>query len=400
MISRSFPVREEYPFGGPGQFILGTVQAAAQQLIRDYEGKVDLIYLDPPLEANDFISVKLPGVREKLKIPAYSDGLDRLGQLDMLKGVFELCYALLKDSGSLYVHTDSRASARIRLILDDIFGEELFQNEIIWAYKSSGRSTRQYSKKHDNILFYKKTSKSFFDITAVGIPRGPMKRNNMKRTVDENGRLCFSIRSGGKTYTYYEDTPIYPTDVWADIEYMHQRDPERTGYSTQKPEALLRRIISASCPEGGLVADLFSGSGTTAAVAAKLNRRFLAVDASSAALGVTRKRLLSAGHEASLIKESAQLSLCYPACPAGDIQAEISFSQDAFGKYASIDSFSCKYGLAFMAFGRTDDCGTFRAAEYTLFPAVGSRLSDSSRKADTVQLCDNAGSMVFYTAKD
>ncbi len=400
MTGRSFPVREEYPFGGPGQFILGTVQNAAQQLIHDYKGKVDLIYLDPPSDTSDFLSVKVPTVREKLKIPAYSDNLDKQSQLDMLKGVFELCHALLKDTGSIYVHTDSRMSAKIRLILDDIFGEDCFQNEIIWAYKSGGRSTRQYSKKHDNILFYKKTSKSYFDISAVGIPRGPMKRNNMKRTVDENGRLCFSIRSGGKTYTYYEDTPIYPTDVWADIEYMHQRDPERTGYSTQKPEALLRRIISASCPEGGLVADLFSGSGTTAAVAAKLNRRFLAVDASSAALGVTRKRLLSVGHEASLIKQSSQLLLSYPACPTGDIRAEISFSQDAFGKYASVDSVSCKYGLAFMAFGHIDCNGTFRAAEYTLFPAVGSRLSDSSCKANTVQLCDNAGGMVFYTIEE
>ena len=223
-----------------------------------------------------------------------------------------------------------------------------------------------------------------------------MKRNNMKRTVDENGKLCFSIRSGGKTYTYYEDTPVYPSDVWADIEHMHQRDPERTGYATQKPEALLRRIISASCPEGGLVADLFGGSGTTAAVAAKLNRRFLTIDASPASLGIVRKRLLSAGCDVSLIKQSSALALSYPALPEGEFDADFTFSRDAFGAYVQLDSFRSKFGLSFMAFGTVGSDGIFRPAEYTLFPTVGSRLSDSACKADTVQLCDNAGGVRFY----
>ena len=284
------PIGEEYPFGGPGKFILGTVQAMAEQLRREYANTVDLIYIDPPFGTGDGFSVKLPGVREKVKIPAYSDSMDTASYLEMMRGVLTLCHDLLKDTGSVYVHIDYRMCARIRLMLDEIFGESCFQNEIIWAYKSGGRSVRHYSRKHDNILFYRKSAKAYFDISAVGVPRGPMKRNTMKRTVDENGKLCFSIRSGGKTYTYYEDTPVYPSDVWVDIEHMHQRDPERTGYATQKPEALLRRIISASCPEGGLVADLFGGSGTTAAVAAKLNRRFLTVDASPASLGIVRKR--------------------------------------------------------------------------------------------------------------
>ena len=214
--------------------------------------------------------------------------------------------------------------------------------------------------------------------------------------LDENGKLCFSIRSGGKTYTYYEDTPVYPSDVWADIEHMHQRDPERTGYATQKPEALLRRIISASCPEGGLVADLFGGSGTTAAVAAKLNRRFLTIDASPASLGIVRKRLLSAGCDVSLIKQSSALALSYPALPEGEFDADFTFSRDAFGAYVQLDSFRSKFGLSFMAFGTVGSDGIFRPAEYTLFPTVGSRLSDSACKADTVQLCDNAGGMRFY----
>ncbi len=396
MQNRIFPAGEEYPFGGPGRFILSTIQAAEEELRRDYTEKVDLIYIDPPFGTGDGFSVKLPGVRERVKIPAYNDNLDTASYLAMMRAVLTLCHDLLKDTGSIYVHIDYRMSARIRLMLDDIFGENCFQNEIIWAYKSGGRSIRHYSRKHDNILFYRKSAKAYFDISAVGVPRGPMKRNNMKRTVDENGRLCFSIRSGGKTYTYYEDTPVYPSDVWADIEHMHQRDPERTGYATQKPEALLRRIISASCPEGGLVADFFGGSGTTAAVAAKLNRRYITVDASPASLGIIRKRLLSAGRDASLIKQSSALRLSYPVLPEGDFEAEFTFSRDAFGTYVRLDSAESKFGLSFMAFGTTDSDGIFRPAEYTLFPAPGSRLSDSSCRANTVQLCDNAGGMRFY----
>ncbi len=396
MQNRIFPAGEEYPFGGPGRFILSTIQAAEEELRRDYTEKVDLIYIDPPFGTGDGFSVKLPGVRERVKIPAYNDNLDTASYLAMMRAVLTLCHDLLKDTGSIYVHIDYRMSARIRLMLDDIFGESCFQNEIIWAYKSGGRSIRHYSRKHDNILFYRKSAKAYFDISAVGVPRGPMKRNNMKRTVDENGKLCFSIRSGGKTYTYYEDTPVYPSDVWADIEHMHQRDPERTGYATQKPEALLRRIISASCPEGGLVADFFGGSGTTAAVAAKLNRRYITVDASPASLGIIRKRLLSAGRDASLIKQSSALRLSYPVLPEGDFEAEFTFSRDAFGTYVRLDSAESKFGLSFMAFGTTDSDGIFRPAEYTLFPAPGSRLSDSSCRANTVQLCDNAGGMRFY----
>jgi len=308
------PVGEEYPFGGPGKFILGTVQAMAEQLRREYANTVDLIYIDPPFGTGDGFSVKLPGVREKVKIPAYSDNMDTASYLEMMCGVLTLCHDLLKDTGSIYVHIDYRMCARIRLMLDEIFGESCFQNEIIWA----------------------------------------------------------------------------------DIEHMHQRDPERTGYATQKPEALLRRIISASCPEGGLVADLFGGSGTTAAVAAKLNRRFLTIDASPASLGIVRKRLLSAGCDVSLIKQSSALALSYPALPEGEFDADFTFSRDAFGAYVQLDSFRSKFGLSFMAFGTVDGDGIFRPAEYTLFPTVGSRLSDSACRADTVQLCDNAGGMRFY----
>jgi len=115
----------------------------------------------------------------------------------------------------------------------------------------------------------------------------------MKQVVDEEGRVFWTIRSGGKEYRYYEDSKVYPSDVWDDISHLQQKDPERTGYDTQKPEALLERMILASSRPGDLVADFFAGSGTTLAVAERLGRRWIGVDQSIFALHTVRKRLLS-----------------------------------------------------------------------------------------------------------
>lgn len=238
------------PVGGPGRFFLGRAEFLAPELTGAYGGKVKLIYMDPPFGTGDAFHIKPMGAKEKLVVPVYLDKLAEADYMAMMRAVLTACRELLAPDGSIYLHIDYRMNAKLRLLMDEIFGEANFLNEIVWTYKSGGRSLKHYARKHDTILFYRKSPAVYFNIAAVGIPRGPQKRNNMKRTVDENGRVCFSIRSGGKTYTYYEDTPIFPSDVWDDIEHMHQRDPERTGFATQKPEALLRRMILASSREG------------------------------------------------------------------------------------------------------------------------------------------------------
>ena len=270
--------------GGPGRFIHARAENVLDQLIDEYGGTVQLIYLDPPFGTGDTFHLRLGKGKKSLKLLAFEDRLEEGAYLEWMRDILTACRKLLSDSGSLYLHIDYRMSAQLRLMLDDIFGKTNFMNEIIWSYKSGGRSTRHFPRKHDTILFYRKSAKVFFNISAVGMPRGPERRNHMKRFIDEDGRICFTIRSGGKLYTYYEDTPIYPTDVWSDIEHLQQRDKERVGYGTQKPEALLRRILLSSSRPGDLVMDLFSGSGTTAAAASKLGRRFVAVDASPFAL--------------------------------------------------------------------------------------------------------------------
>ena len=308
---------EHHDIGGEGTFFLARSEKLLPALIKEYGGKVQLIYLDPPFGTGDSFQRKDEKGNAD-SIPLFRDDLPEAEYLKWMRTILTGCHALLSPSGSLYLHIDWRMSAKLRLMLDDIFGQDNFMDEIIWGYRSGGRATRFYPRKHDTILFYRKSRRVYFNIAAVGIPRGPEPRNHMKQFVDQDGRVGFSIRTRGKLYTYYEDDLVYPTDVWTDIEHLQQKDKERLGYATQKPEALLERIILASSRPGDLVVDLFSGSGTTAAVAAKNDRRFLAVDASPLALITLRKRLLSLASSPSLLdgpeKIHRPMTLQYPAC--------------------------------------------------------------------------------------
>ncbi|HZJ58553.1 MAG TPA: site-specific DNA-methyltransferase [Clostridia bacterium] len=283
------------PVGSRGTFYWADVREGLLDIAKGYEGKVQLVYMDPPfMTGNQFKYRQKAGEKGFVEHIAYSDQWvgGKEYYLNFMKRVFEHVYDLLTPEGSFYLHVDYRTSAYLRIILDGIFGEENFLNEIIWHYRSGGRARRHFSRKHDNILFYRKSSEHFFNIEAVGQERGTEKRNNMKREVDHKGRVFWSIKSGGKVYRYYEDSKIYPSDVWTDISHLHQRDPERIGYDTQKPEALLERIILSSSRPGDLVADFFAGSGTSLSVAAKLGRKWLGMDSSPHSMHVCRKRLL------------------------------------------------------------------------------------------------------------
>ena len=303
---------EHHDIGGPGSFFLARSEKQLPALIREYGGKVQLIYLDPPFGTGD--SFQRKGEKD---IPLFRDDMPEGEYLKWMRTILTGCHALLSPTGSLYLHIDWRMSAKLRLLLDEIFGQDNFMDEIVWGYKSGGRATRFFPRKHDTILFYRKSRKVYFNITAVGQPRGPERRNHMKQFVDQDGRVGFSIRTNGKLYTYYEDDLIYPTDVWTDIEHLQQKDKERLGYATQKPEALLERIVLASSQPGDLVCDLFAGSGTTAAVAVKNGRRFVAVDASPLSLITLRKRLLSIAASPTLLDEPDQaqrpMTLHFPA---------------------------------------------------------------------------------------
>jgi len=259
----------------------------------EFTGRLDLIYIDPPfMTERNFMSGSQLAYSDK-----WQGDLDTY--LQWLAGTLRLLHTLLAEDGSLYVHLDWRVSHYARVILDALFGANLqgrgsgFQNEIIWHYQSGGRTTRRYARKHDTILFYTKSARYCFHGERIGEKRGAQKRNHMRKETAEDGSVYWSIASNGRTYRYSEESIMTPADVWSDISHLHQRDPERSGYATQKPEALLSRIILASSEPGDLVLDCFSGSGVTPAVAETLGRRWLASDQCNLAIAATRARLLA-----------------------------------------------------------------------------------------------------------
>lgn len=295
------PGRE--PSGDADRLILGDNQAVMAALLPDLRGRIDLIYIDPPFDLGTDQTVSVPigdaDADEPIEIVAYPDRWDRgsAAYARMMDSRLRLMRELLSDTGSLYVHCDYRAHPRLRLMLDEIFGADRLCNEIVWHYQSGGRQRKRFSMKHDTILWYTRSDRWTFNIEAIGRPRGTAKRNHMKRHVGADGRTFFTIKSAGKTYTYYEDDLLTPPDVWTDISHIQQKDPQRCGYPTQKPEALLERIILASSNEGDLVADFFCGSGTSGVVAERLHRRWLLCDQSRTAILAATRRLVQARTE-------------------------------------------------------------------------------------------------------
>jgi DNA modification methylase len=391
---------EQHDIGGSGSFFLARSEKQLPALIKAYRGTVQLIYLDPPFGTGDAFLSK-GEANDGGKVPLFQDDMPENEYLKWMRTILLGCHALLSPTGSLYLHVDWRMSAKLRLMLDDIFGQDNFMDEIIWSYKSGGRATRFYPRKHDTILFYRKSRRVYFNIAAVGKPRGPEPRNHMKQFVDQNGRVGFSIRSRGKLYTYYEDDLIYPTDVWTDIEHLQQKDRERLGYATQKPEALLERIILASSQKGDLVCDLFSGSGTSAAVAVKNDRRFLAVDASPLALITLRKRLLSLASRPTLLEEPGAeprpMTLHFP---ASRCKSEVTYTvEDKHILVAKATLNHRSAPLAYAAVG-SEQSQVFHPA-YTV-PKAQLPLKlplPKGEKRPIVQLVNAFGDQVFFTVE-
>jgi site-specific DNA-methyltransferase (adenine-specific) len=188
---------------------------------------------------------------------------------------------VLKDTGSIYLQMDTRINHWVRCLMDDIFEYENFVNEIVWCYESGGNSKNKFSSKHDTILFYTKSKNYFFE-------NQKLKRNITKFDgEDEKGKfIWYNKRTSKKTYEYK-----LCSDYWVDIPIVNPMSSSRTGYATQKPKALLERIIKASSNVGDLVADFYMGSGTSVVVAKELKRQFIGCDINPKAIEITNKRL-------------------------------------------------------------------------------------------------------------
>ena len=236
-----------------------------------------LIYLDPP-----FLTGKEQvGTQDGM---AYDDRWenDLDSYLPWLRSRIEALYELLCQNGSLVLHLDWHASHYARVMLDEIFGRHCFMNEIIWHYTGGGRSKSRFSCKHDTLLWYAKCGKSGKAVYNLEAVRVPYK--------ESSGYAKGGIVSiAGKRYMPNPlGTPV--DDVW-DIPIVNPMSKERVGYPTQKPLALLTRIISALSNEGELVGDFCCGSGTTLVAAKSLNRQYFGCDISEAAVKLARERL-------------------------------------------------------------------------------------------------------------
>jgi len=185
------------------------------------------------------------------------------------------------------------------MLMDEIFGYDNFRNEVIWCYQGTGRSLKKYKRKHDTLLFYTKTSEWTFNAREVGLPFGEKQKVKFSGH-DENGYYKEYVHADGKIYRkYLSDDDFLPlNDWWADV-YVIQDHSQRVGYPTQKPEALLERIIKASSNSDDIVFDCFMGSGTTQAVAMKLGRRFIGADINLGAIQIATKRLIGVAKEIS-----------------------------------------------------------------------------------------------------
>ncbi len=261
-----------------------------EHLAAEMPGAFDLVYIDPPFNTGRhfLLSGKLAG-------HAYSDRHENglAGYLSQLYVRLALIHQLLSPRGTLYLHCDHRVSSHLRLILDEIFSPANLRAQVIWHYQSGGRKRSCWSNKHDVIWMYSRGEDFIFNLDAVGVRRGSIRRNHMKQRVGPDGTVSYTIRSNGKVYSYSEDDLLTPADVWTDISHLQQKDPERTGYATQKPQRLLERIILASSSPESLVADFYCGSGTTLVTAARLGRRWIGCDSSDSAIDICQQRLAS-----------------------------------------------------------------------------------------------------------
>ncbi len=257
----------------------------AKLIKEDYEGKIDLIYVDPPFltksKHNGKINILSQDKEYTFELFAYDDtwkeGL--YSYLEMLYPRLYLMRKLLSERGTIYVHLDYRTVHYVKILMDEIFGEENFLNEIIWAYKSGGVSNRYYSRKHDNILVYTKTKNYIFN---------PQKEKSYNR--DFKPYRFKGVEEYKDEIGWY--TLVNLKDVWQ-IDMVGRTSSERVNYATQKPEKLLERIILTSSDENSIVADFFAGSGTTGAVAEKLNRRWIMSDKGDLSAVTIYKRLLN-----------------------------------------------------------------------------------------------------------
>ena len=331
--------------------------------LKDKGIEIDLVYIDPPFASGADYAKKIYVRRNPLVQKAINEAEQQLDNSDMqefeekmygdiwdkehyLNWMDESLVAIksvMSDTVSIYVHLDYHIGHYVKILMDEIFGEENFRNEIVWKRSTAHSDSEYYGNNFDMIFFYTKSSSAVFNtvyqdyeddylarfsqsdpdgrkwdsgnLTAKGLQGGGyeyeykgcrslwrMPLETMER-LDAEGRLHFTKNGGIRSKVYMDELPGMPAQaLWVNINPVNSQADERIDYSTQKPEALLERIINASSNEGMLVADFFGGSGVTAAVAHKLGRKFVHNDVNINSIQTARDRLVSAGAEFTMME--------------------------------------------------------------------------------------------------
>jgi site-specific DNA-methyltransferase (adenine-specific)/adenine-specific DNA-methyltransferase len=284
---------------GDNKLILSSLKSGALRRQIEEAGGLKLIYIDPPFDVGADFSTdieiggetfhKEPNLLEQI---AYRDTWGR-GADSFISMIYErliLMSDLMHKDASIYVHCDYRVSAFMRLALDEVFGSDNIRNEIIWCYTAPSNVSGNFPRKHDTIFFFSKGDHITLNLNDVRVPYSEESLSRANRNVIKKGRTIFDgvlLNEAGKI----------PEDWWADVNPASRYPMEHLGYPTQKSERFMERIIKASSNAGDLVADFFVGSGTTAAVAEKLGRKWIVTDLGKFGIHTTRKRLIQVQRE-------------------------------------------------------------------------------------------------------
>lgn len=277
---------------------------------------IDMVYLDPPFFTQKKQSLKNSQGKEY----EFSDiwGSRNEYIFFMRERLLEI-KRILKESGTVFLHCDSTASHYLRVLLDEIFGEDNFRSEIIWSYKRWSNSKKGLLAGHQTIFLYSKTSKYKFNTIYCNYsPTTNLDQILQERVRNEDGKASYKRDMSGNIVIGKEKRGVPLSDVW-EIPFLNPKAKERTGYPTQKPIELLERIIKISTDEGDIVLDPFCGSGTTLVAAKLLGRRYLGIDINPSAIDLCKNRLdaptktestlLKIGSQAYLTKSEKELAV-------------------------------------------------------------------------------------------
>ena len=334
-IKRGLPLYEvekiESIGNNPNNLVIRGECLSACAYLKDKGIKVDLVYIDPPfasgadyakkvfIRRNPKLAEKIAKAEEELDIEelrAFEEKMygDIWNKEDYLNWMYENLMAIksiMSDTASIYVHLDWHIGHYVKILMDEVFGEDNFRNEIVWCYQGTGKSLKQYKRKHDIIFFYtKNTDDWIFNSKDIGKPFTENQKIKFSGVEETGERYKAYKHSDGKIYKkYLSDEDYLPINDWWDDIYVIQDHSERLDYSTQKPEALLERIIKASSNEGMLIADFFGGSGVTAKVANDLKRNFIHVDVGINSIQTVRDRLKEANAEFDILDVKDGVSL-------------------------------------------------------------------------------------------